>query len=110
MTDAPRVDVHAELAYLAQHVTPDEFRVAALAEVERLQAEVERLRDTSPYFPCKCGRQVHVPALVDFVRLQEVEQRAEEVYAGGKPIPLASVSAGAPARIAIAKYILRGEQ
>ena len=37
-------DVRAELEYMAKHVTADEFRMAALAEVGRMQAELERLR------------------------------------------------------------------
>ena len=37
-------DIRAELEYMAKGVTADEFQAAALAEVGRMQAELERLR------------------------------------------------------------------
>jgi hypothetical protein len=81
-------------------------RALAMQEGSVLANEVLRLRNESPYFTCRCGQQVHVPALVEFAELRAMRERAEFVKQGGQPIPLVSVSAGPQARNAIARYIL----
>lgn len=42
-----------------------------LAENDELRAELERLRATSPYVPCKCGRQIHISAVAELVAMRE---------------------------------------
>jgi hypothetical protein len=46
-------------------------------------AEIERLRDTSPYVPCRCGRTIHLPTLAALVA--KVEAGAAVVGAWNAP-------------------------
>lgn len=37
---------------------------SASVDMATLAAEVRKLRDESPYYPCECGRKIYVPGLV----------------------------------------------